>query len=316
MLAQSWLYGRRMPSPHDALVEKRLRLPAEFNPHSSVVVLNQLAERIVFTDDVPSLLYEMHDNRQLTYEGMLTSARLPYDCFWLEYKSIIGFDGFKDIDRAEYGALVVKHHDGARLYIVIGTPYQDLGTVSGLVYVVEFNVWPPVLHAHPKLPEGVKKALSFDVLYAYNDKRIKNEEEKAIDTLGGIVTELIFGIFLVTQPRTYHDEAVKWHPKKQAARTKHGKPPLLEYRRIRMRITKPVKRYAAQATATRGINTSITHELDTEHPDATTHRRYHKVMGHFRHYNNHDPAYSVWIEPHYRGDPALGITFTERDVSR
>jgi len=39
-------------------------------------------------------------------------------------------------------------------------------------------------------------------------------------------------------------------------------------------------------------------------------------MGHFRHYINTDNPRTIWIEPHYRGDPSLGVTFTERDVMR
>ena len=315
MLAQSWLYGRRMTSPHDAIIEKHLRLPEQFNPHSSVAALNELAERIVFVDDVPSLLYEMHENRQLTYEGVLTSAKLPYDLFWIEYKSIIGIEGIEDLANAEYGALVKRMPNGrVRMYVVIGTKYHDMGVLSSLAYVVEFLEWPIKMVKPTVLNKQKASAIQFEILYAYNKERIARKEEEATDSVGGIVCELIFGIFLVTQPRDYSDEAVTWHPRKQASRRKHNKPPLLEYRRIRLRITKPTKRYSGQPTATRGIR--ITHEQDTESTDAVSHRRYHKVIGHFRHYNNHDPAYSVWIEPHYRGDPALGITFTERDVTK
>lgn len=315
MLAQAWLYGRRKKTKHDAAVERHLKLPEQFNPHSSVAILNSLAERIVFTDDVPSLLYEMHDNKQLTYEGVLTTAKLPFDNFWLEYTSIIGIEEYPDLKHAQYGALVQRiHGDLVRMYIIIGTEYSDT-TIAGLAYVVEFDHWPPKLYPHPDYTDN-RKALNFHVIWAYNRPDLAAKKAVSLDTLGGIVTELIFGIFLVTQPKVYNDEVIKWHAKKQSARAKHGKPPLLEYRRIHLRIGKSVKRYSGQPTATtRGFH-SVTNEHDTESDDAIRHRRYHKVMGHFRHYNRHDPAYSVWIEPHYRGDPALGITFTERDVTK
>jgi hypothetical protein len=315
MLAQSWLYGRRMTSPHDAIVEKHLRLPEHFNPHSSIVALNQLAERIVFTDDIPTLLYEMHDNQQLTYEGVLTTAKLPFDCFWIEYKSTLGIHEIYEAKRAEYGALVLRTpNERVRMYIIIGTQFHDIGNISSLAYVIEFDQWPPKMVPHA-VKQGVK-ALQFYVTYAHNSERIRDHDEEATNIIGGIVCELIFGIFLVTQPKVYSEQTVAWHPRKQAARKKHGKPPLLEYRHIRLRITKPVKRYSGQPTArSKGVQ-CVTHEADTESDSAINHRRYHKVIGHFRHYNRHDPAYSVWIEPHYRGDPALGITFTERDVTR
>lgn len=313
MLAQAWLYGRRIPCKHDAFVEKHLKLPDQFNPHSSVAVLNNLAERIVFSDDVPSLLYEMHDNKQLTYEGVITSAKLPYDCFWMEYRSIIGVEGMKDLETAQYGALVMKYQDRVRMYIVIGSKF-NIGSITALAYYIEFPEWPPRMVPHPDKPNH--KALQFYVNWAYNRDELQAGKEVAHDTLGGIVTELIFGIFLITQPRVYSVQNIEWSPRKQAARHKHGKPPLLEYRHIRMKIGKPIKRYEVHATAIRkGFAQSISREADTESNDAITHRRYHKVMGHFRHYVQRDPAYSVWIEPHYRGDPALGITFTERDVT-
>jgi len=315
MLAQQWLYGRRMTSRYDATVERHLAIPTTFNPHSSVAVLNQIAERIVFTDDVPSLLYEMHENKQLTYEGILTSARLPYDCFWIEYKSRIGVEGITDLADASYGALVKRMPNGnVRFHVIIGTRYHDLGVLSSIAYVVDFDHWPPKLTS---VLGRVSKAMQFYIVDAYNRERLTNDED-AQDSVGGIVCELIFGIFLVTQPKVYSDEAVVWHPRKQAARRKSDKPPLLEYRRIRLKITKPVKRYTAgdRATASRGIRTLQGEDVGTETEDAINHRRYHKVMGHFRHYLRHDPPYTVWIDPHYRGDPALGITFTERDVTK
>jgi len=123
---------------------------------------------------------------------------------------------------------------------------------------------------------------------------------------------LIFGIFLVTQPRVYSDEQIRWKASHRAARVARNKPPLLEYRRIRLHICKPRKHYGERPTAT------ITSRSfsDTDSIEAVQHRRYHKVMGHFRHYINHDPPHTTWIEPHYRGDPSLGVTFTERDVTR
>ena len=78
---------RALKTSHDGYVERFLKLPTEFNKYSSLAMLNTLAERIVFTDDVPTLLYDMHDNKQLTFDGVLSSAKLPYDYFWLEYNT-------------------------------------------------------------------------------------------------------------------------------------------------------------------------------------------------------------------------------------
>lgn len=312
MLAQDWLYGQRSKTKYDSIVEKYLKLPTVFNKHSSVSSLSHLAERIVFTDDIPTMLYDMHDNKQLTFQGVLSSARLPYDCFWLEYSTTIGISAVPDIKRVPYGALIRRNPNGSvRMYIIVGMEFDE-GTISSVAYIVEFDEWPPLTQK-----EGGITTLTFNVLWAFNFNalRIDNTptsadfKSKALQDLGSTVNEIIFGIFLVTQPRVYTDEPVRHKASYNARRVARGKSPLLEYRKIKLHIYKPRKHYTNR-TSIQGITDS------TDSEAAIRHRRYHKVMGHFRHYINNDNPRSVWIEPHYRGDPKLGVTFTERDVSR
>jgi len=298
------------------MIERHLKLPTEFNKHSTLAVLNLLAERIVYTDDIPSILYDMHDNKQLTFDGVLSSAKLPYDCFWIEYNTLVG-TGYGEPDGLEsssYGALVQRiDTQSVRMYIIIGLKWPKMPMMSTLAYVVEFNTWPPVVPS--KEHEG-KKALTFELLYAFNYKRLVSGNERAkssVSDLGSVVNELIFGIFLITQPRVYTDEPVRWKKSHKLARVARNKPPLLEYRKIRLHICKPRKHYASARPTASTIMGSST---NTDSSEAVQHRRYHKVMGHFRHYINHDPPHTTWIEPHYRGDPTLGVTFTERDVTR
>jgi len=181
--------------------------------------------------------------------------------------------------------------------------------MSTLAYIVEFDVWPPVVPS--KSVEG-RKALQFELCYAFNQERLISGNPNArqsVSELGSIVSELIFGIFLITQPRVYTDEAVRFKASHKRARAARNKPPLLEYRKLRVHICKPRKHYSQRPTLERDTGS-------TESAASIQHRRYHKVMGHFRHYVNHEPPHTTWIEPHYRGDPSLGVTFTERDVSR
>ena len=313
MLAQDWLYGERVKTSHDGYIERFLTLPTEFNKHSSLAILNTLAERIVFTDDVPTLLYDMHDNRQLTFDGVLSSARLPYDCFWLEYNTVVGIGSLDDnggLENTSYGALIQRIGvEAVRMYIIVGLKWRDSPVISTLAYAVDFDVWPPIVTSRKH--EG-KKALQFELRYAFNYDRLVSGNKRArasVADLGSVVNELIFGIFLLTQPRVYTDEAVKWKTAHKRARAARNRPPLLEYRKLRLHICKPRKHYEQRPAIDRV-------QTDTESAEAVQHRRYHKVMGHFRHYVNHEPPHTTWIEPHYRGDPALGVTFTERDVSR
>lgn len=313
MLAQEWLFGNRVETEYDKWVEKHLALPTRYNPHSSLAILNNLAERIVFTDDVPSMLYEMHDNKQLTYKGVLSSAKLPYDTFWLEYQTRVGMDADDEIENVMHGALIQRiSGEGVRMFIITALKPRDYPLASTLTHIIEFDQWPPlVIKEH----EGVDKShIKFAIRYAFNEGKLRNSPDalKATGEVGSIVCEMIFGIFLVTQPKVYESEHIVWSDRKQGQRKRANKPPLLEYRRIRVHVVKPSKHYGHRprpAALIQGI-------ADTESDAAITHRRYHKVMGHFRHYINHDPPHTTWIEPHYRGDPKLGITFTERDVMR
>jgi hypothetical protein len=308
MLAQEWLYGNRVTTAYDGFLERRLTIPKQFNKHSSVAVLNKIAERIVFMDDVPSLLYEMHENKQLTYMGMISTTKMPFDCFWIEYESKVGLDGTEEVvERAHYGALMHTLSDGGvRMYIVTGLDMKHEGSVEhecSLTHILEFEAWPPTL----KLETPNRVGLVFNVIYAFNKGRL-NPGTRDAEELGAIVCEIIFGIFLITHPRVYSAEDITFKPSHKAARASKGKPPLLEYRKIRVHIGKGKKVYSQRPSA-------YTHSGDTDSDDAIQHRRYHKVMGHFRHYTKNNQR-SVWIEPHYRGDPALGVTFTERDVSK
>ena len=308
MLAQTWLYGQRVPSPYDGYLQSRLELPTKFNPHNSVAILNKLAERIVFTDDVPSILYDMHDNKQLTFNGVLSSAYLPYDCFWLEYNTTAGLlaEG-DDVKHASFGALI-QRIDGARVRMIIVTGLQFVDAnemMCMLTHVITFDQWPPAAR---------DKQMQFAVDHAFNKKSLYTNDRNVVE-LSNIVLELIFGIFLVTQPRCYSDEHVKWKSSHNAKRAKADKPPLLEYRKIRLHICKPHRRYEHRP-ASGSISKSMSALRDVEDDASVQHRRYHKVMGHFRHYTKHNPPRSVWIEAHYRGDPKLGVTFTERDVTR
>ena len=303
MLAQHWLHGRRANTKWDDMVIRRLLLPNTFNPHTGVGVLNKLAERIVFTDDVPSLLYNMHDNKQLTYEGIINTTYLPYDCFWLEYATQVDVDKMTGVSRILYGALVERMlNDNVRMYIVTGMDFDDSDReiVSGLVYIVEFDHWP--LHVTKD------KHIEYYVRWSFNALNPNNAAE--VTDLGTIINELIFGIFLVTQPKVYSVETVTYKQSHKRNRQAKGKPPLLEYRKLHVHIGKTLKRYVQRPA--NGVLTSSTNDVVD-----IVHRRYHKVMGHFRHYTNDDELKrSVWIAPHYRGDPKLGVTFVERDVSK
>ena len=69
----------------------------------------------------------MHDNKQLTFDGVLSSAKLPYDCFWLEYNTLVGMDGIHDLENTSYGALIQRiGAEAVRMYIIVGIKYISM----------------------------------------------------------------------------------------------------------------------------------------------------------------------------------------------
>ena len=312
-LASAWLHGDKrnvITTVYDKELRRHLELPTHFNPHSTYAEIDKIAERIVFTNDIPSLLYDLSDNDQVSFKGILRTTRLPYDCFWLEYKV-----NYKD-ETMYFGALVRKlAGDRVRMIVVSGYPYGN-DIRCGVTYVIEFKHWPPVFMVNAP---SHKYAFGFDLFYSFNEEEFSSTNKEAqFESVAWMLIEIIFGIFLITQPKTYVDECIKPSNKLQHARERRGKPPLLEYRRINMRIGKAHKHYKHGHYAAKGVRVGdvLNRPIDLDSDDAIRRRRYHKVMGHFRHYVNGDNPHTVWIEPHYRGDPQLGVTFTERDVMR
>lgn len=293
MLAQEWLNKQnRLPSEYDLYLESRLEIPKKL---SGGEILSNIAERIVFTDDVPSLLYELYENKQVSFEGILSTTNLPYDCFWIEYKSRLGMTG-TEFKSGSFGALVQKF-DGDKVGMIIVTGLElineRLKKTCAVSHVIHFDQWPPLA----KFGDD-KYGIEFSVDYSYHGYS-KTE-------LGSVVCEIIFGIFLVTHPKIYTAEKVNYDEKLKRAYIKRNRPPPLEYRRIKLHIGKGRKVYPDRRQSS----------LDTESDAAIQHRRYHKVIGHFRHYLKRNPPHTVWIESHYRGDPEIGVMFTELDVMK
>lgn len=324
MLAQEWLYGERRNSPLDGMLDRALRLPSVHSAALTPETLDGYAERFVFDEDLPSVLYDLYDNRQLDFDGMAASVRLPHDTFWLEYRSNLATD---PSDSGEYlcemtrtGVLVTRLGEGVSLLIV--AEIRDQRTrmkVSGIIrqlfipmWPLQYGVTPPRadLHIYTGDPDAKRGGviIPLNVLWGFEDNgRFKSVNLDESTT--PLVAEVLFGIFLLTQPKVYSDEPVIHRPQLVKHRAKHGKPPLLEYRRLRLHIGQTVKRQEARR---RTLGPSI----GTESDEAIRHRQYHKVMGHFRHYLHAKPPRTVWIEPHYRGDPKLGVRFNERHVTR
>jgi hypothetical protein len=316
-LADAFLHRRLRHTPYDGHVTSLLTVPSpELTKHLSIEMLHRVAERIVYLDDIPALCMELEENKQINRPNMVRTMKLPFDCYWVEYRTV-SFDMSLD-DAWYWGALFEKRGSAVWAYIVAGMPKEGEfggGIYASLVYVVQFTNWPPV----GVWPSDKSECLSFDLEWAFDDFQLATrgsvntpEAIQMTDGLYNCVMDMLFASFLVTQPKVLEEVRVSPTRALQKARASAGKPPLFEYRRLKVRIGGTRKVYTHAQLSRRKL-------VSGEDPDserAIQHRRYHKVMGHFRHYLHGDNPHTTWIEPHYRGDPAIGVTFTEREVRK
>ncbi len=161
--------------------------------------------------------------------------------------------------------------------------------MSGIIYAGTIDELP--------MPKGTRAVqLGFSTLGPVNAKETQ-------DYFGCTVVEALCGLFLLQQPKVVSVEEIEHGPKLQRARAKRGKLPLLEYRRVQIKIGTIAKRSNASAS-----------RVDSD--DAAGRRRYHRVLGHFRVYGRETPdPHALWIEPYFRGDPSLGIVLHERTLA-
>lgn len=309
ILAQHFLYGWRMPTKYDPWLERALKLPTSVR--DAATQLEHTAERLVFPDDLPSQLYSMLDNKQVTMKGILATTRLPYKSVWIEYAAFTD-----ENEPMKTGAFLHERSDGRVILVyVCGIHVKHANQFRcGITHAVQFDQWPPA--CNDVLHNGeVRQTFEVEVLWSHNMEELFDGRMAARYDIGAMVSEVLYAVFLVTQPKVYTDEYIQTSDKQRKARAKDRRPPLVEYRRLTLRIGKAHKHYTRSEA--RSIASQSSQPLDAG--DDIRHRRYHRVMGHFRHYmqpkDGRDP-YTVWIEPHYRGNPELGVSFIEHDVRR
>lgn len=278
ILAQHWL-ERRRTSQIDFWVSTRLGVPIDL-PGQDIPDLDTLAERFVFADDLAMLGADLNESGQLPTHIVYETVRMPCPCVWLEWKVEDFVKGMR------VGVLLEKHpHAETVTWAVIASlkdsPAELLST--GRIDALPF-------------PKGERPSISvaWTAMNGYQP-----QQDAAC-----YVAEALVGMFLVQQPKIFEEELYSADAKLQRARAKRQKPPLIEYRKIHLKIGSVSKR-------------SLDRPSGGGSGEAVGKRRYHRVLGHFRIYGRGTAAARpVWIEPHFRGDPALGVLIREREVSR
>jgi hypothetical protein len=271
ILAQLWLEDHRKTT-YDFLLEHRLQLPVTSRDKETA---EHAAERIVFSETISDLFADMMDTGQIDTEIVLTTVRMPAPAVWIEWPH----------GAIRMGALLDEAPDWR---IVIITVAGQKRRANSIIYAGIVDNLPM-----PKGDRGVHLGFA-------NMGSVESHEQRQF--FGGFVMEALFGLFLMQQPKVVRFEDVLHSSAIQHVRMKRGRLPLLEYRRVTVKVGAEERR-ARTAGQT------------NESEEITGHRRYHRVLGHFRVYGRETPdPRALWIDPYFRGDPNVGILLSERTL--
>jgi hypothetical protein len=124
-------------------------------------------------------------------------------------------------------------------------------------------------------------------------------EEETRVSIGQYALEALYGLMLLTIPKVANVKQAEFSRKHAKKRKEQGKAPLLSFHKVTVHIGQTT-RYESGA----GHNTG-----------GGGKKRYHRVEPFFRTYTKgRDLPKIAYVPRHYRGDPELGISITERHV--
>lgn len=253
--------------------------------------IGSYAEKFIFDQDAAVIVKDLVDAGSVTRAIVHETSRAPAERFWVEYPCT--FTGGR-VGRT--GIMVISFLEEERplspmrtIMIVVGLMGGDTPVVHGLVTIPEF---PMVLNKH------------FQVHF-FNGKVPPDLTQEDVEELMNYLYDLVDCLFLINTPRVSEFQQTEWHPRKQRARVKGGKPPLIEVKRVMLNVGVAPARHgrSSEPGSSGGMS---------EH-----HKRLHRVIGHFRTYRKRQETPVVsFVPPHWRGDPDLGIILHERNVHK
>lgn len=278
-------------------VAQRLQLMSR-----SVIEMQVLAEKFAFEKNPAELVRYIKSisGGTLSDNVVLESAKLPASPAWLEMPIMMdNRDGTVHRGRAGYMVESSDKGDGTVVVVVV-TQHDDrpplvIGSLSiqmpVKIGVSSFKVhsW----HSHVGLPGTMPSKQDQDDCQHY-------------------VLDFLEACFLLQMPRLTETRYVKHDEKLQRSRAKKGKPPFLEYRKVRMLVDVPKVQYVREGEPhVAGQQTN--RELGV---GGGGHKKYHRVLPHARTYKDEDGKVRdvVPIPQHWRGDPKLGIVIHEKTI--
>lgn len=304
-LAQHFLDDKKFvkPSPHDRQVEAALTL--EYTTANDYA---KMADRVVFAEELLEVYHQMLDDGQIEPEMIFRNVKLPSDCLWVEWQ-------VKTLDVSSDNAMQV----GA-LFQMTTRPELPLDMIvmcrsvrtGGIGIVAKYKINPP-----PYTDE--LNGMVFKMSWSDTDGRFVDQngtrgmllddphDKRWGQLMSTFLKGAFFGLFLLQQPRVTDTTEVTHADKVQRKRKKHGKKPLLEYKRVTLKVgivagrVGVLRRERAVGLVGDGAGGGK--------------KKYHHVLGHFRCYHRGTlEEHVIWIAPHYRGDPTLGVILREKHL--
>jgi hypothetical protein len=260
------------------------------NPDASEQLIDQTSERYVFDEDAPSIVRNLIHTKTIDESIVFETIRLPATSVWIEYPTGEGI---------RVGLLI-----GLATFASSG-PVQHK-TVMAVIGQTESGVRAIGLTGLPDFP--FKRGESYATCYWWLDKA-SGELVPNVDTTGikEFVIDLADCLFLINTPRVSEMRTNTFGHKKPKARHEHEGLPLVEYKRVIVKVGVGTPRYPH--------NDHV--DVNSIESTEARHRRLHRVVGHFRTYREgREQPRVTFVPQHWRGDASLGILLHERVIKQ
>jgi hypothetical protein len=136
-------------------------------------------------------------------------------------------------------------------------------------------------------------------------ERVATMPENVQKDMKAFMWDAIDALFLIMTPRVCEVRHVEYSPKVNRRRMVAGKKPFVEYKHLLLKVGVGTPRYVSHGGPV----------PDVKEPGH--HKRFHRVIGHFRTYRAHREMPLISFVPeHWRGDVELGVVLKTRHVRR
>lgn len=250
------------------------------------------AEQFVFDEDVGPIMQAIVGSEQVSRGTLLDMARLPSSSTWIEWPVLTEFPGTK------LGVLMVQD-------VIVGGSVPQ----TGLFFVMRTG---KTEHHHVgcfgcvgmQFPITNDSVMSVAFWKDFVGGDCATVPEEVMKDVRAFAWDAVEALFLIMTPRVCEVREAACSAKANRRRAASGKLPLVEYKRMILKVGVGTPRYASHGGPAPLVKDTVAY-----------HKRLHRVIGHFRTYRAGRQAPLVSFVPeHWRGDVELGVVLKTRHV--